>query len=208
MREKMLRNAMTVALFGLLCGCGTSPSVHYYTLSEPAAETIAKTGTAIVAIGPFTVPDYLQKPYIVIRESDQRMRFAEYHRWVEAPQDALVAWLARDVDRQLAIATVVPFPSASYSDAGYRVRGAIAQWDVDERGTAVLVVQWDCQSRDDSSVLPLRTSRYTAQAGKPADYASLVQALNRTAADFGHDITTALRSALPANGPEEQAEKK
>ena len=195
-----MRHTLTAALLTLLCACGTSPPVHYYTLSEPAAASVAKTGTTIVAIGPFTVPDYLQKPYIVIRESDQRMRFAEYHRWVEAPQDALVAWLARDVDQQLAAATAVPFPSASYSEAGYRVRGAIAQWDVDEHGTAVLVVQWDCRSRDGTPLLALRTSRYTAKARKADDYSSIVQALNATVADFGRDIVAALTTALPATG--------
>ena len=167
-----MRHTLTAALLTLLCACGTSPPVHYYTLSEPAAASVAKTGTTIVAIGPFTVPDYLQKPYIVIRESDQRMRFAEYHRWVEAPQDALVAWLARDVDQQL--------------------------------GTAVLVVQWDCRSRDGTPLLALRTSRYTAKARKADDYSSIVQALNATVADFGRDIVAALTTALPATRDSQQ----
>jgi uncharacterized protein len=193
----MSRHAIIALSFALLVACGTSPPVHYYTLSQPAAEILGKTDGTIVALGPFTVPDYLQKPYIVIREKDQRIHFSEYQRWAEVPQDALTAWLASDVDSHLATATVVGFPSASFSQADYRVRGAIAQWDVDTSGTAVLVVQWDCRARDGTSLLPLRTSRYTAQASKVDDYSSIVRALNETAAAFGRDITTALAAALP-----------
>jgi len=193
----MSRHAIIAGLTALLCACGTSPPVSYYTLSEPVPDSVGKTAATIVALGPFTAPDYLQKPYIVVRERDQRLRFDEYHRWADIPQDALTAWLASDVDSQLAAATVVAFPSASYSQAAYRVRGAIAQWDVDATGAAVLVVQWDCRARDDTPLLPLRTSRYTAQASRADDYPSIVRAMNDTAAAFGRDIATALAAALP-----------
>ena len=192
----MSRHAIIALSFALLAACGTSPPVRYYTLSEPPSATSSKTAGTIVALGPFTVPEYLEKPYIVIREKDQQMRFAEYHRWAEIPQDALTAWLASDVDSQLSEATVVAFPSANFSRADYRLRGAIAQWDVDVNGTAVLVVQWDCRASDDTPLLPVRTSRYTAQASNADDYPSIVQAMNETVAAFGRDITTALAASL------------
>jgi len=185
-----------VLLVGLYA-CGTSPPARHYALSEPAATSIAKTGSAVVLFGPFTVAQYLQRPQIVVRDTNHQLKLAEFDRWAEAPQVAVVPWLAREVDRQLANAVVVTFPSVGHADAPYRVRGTIAEWDTDAGGVAVLVVQWECATDNDVVLVPLRTSRYMAQALSPGDYGDIVAALNRTLADFAKDVAGALSSALP-----------
>ena len=108
-------------------------------------------------------------------------------------------WLARDVDRQLPNAVVVAFPSVGHADAPYRVRGTISQWDTDASGAAVLVVQWECVTDEEAVLVPLRTSRYTAQATKAGNYGDIVRALNQTLADFAAEVARALSSALPVN---------
>jgi len=182
-----------------LGGCGTSPPARYYALSEPAATSVPKTGSAVVLFGPFDVPQYLQRPQIIVRDANQKLQLAEFDRWAEAPQVALVPWLARDVDRQLSNAVVVAFPSVGHQDAPFRVRGTIAQWDTDAAGTAVLVVQWECVTDKDAVLVPLKTSRYTAHAAKAGNYGDIVRALNQTLADFAKDVSAALTSALPAS---------
>ncbi len=179
--------------------CGTSPPVRFYSLSEPAAPTATKVSDTVVVMGPFTVAQYLRRPQIVIRDADHRLQLAQFDQWAEAPQIALVPWLAREVDRQLAQAVVVAFPSLGHSDAPYRVRGTIAQWDTDAGGAAVLVVQWECVALDDTALIPLHTSRYTAQARRPDNYNDVVRALNQTLADFAADMATALSAALPSS---------
>jgi uncharacterized lipoprotein YmbA len=181
-----------------LSGCGTSPPARYYALSEPPATSTAKTGNVVVLFGPFNVAAYLQRPQIVVRDANQTLRLAEFDRWAEPPQVAIVPWLARDVDGQLSQAVVVAFPSVGHADAPYRVRGTISQWDTDAAGTAVFVVQWECVTDKDVVLVPLRTSRYTAPVSKVGNYGDIVHALNQTLADFAKDVATALTSALPA----------
>jgi uncharacterized lipoprotein YmbA len=181
----------------LLTACGTSPPARYYALSQPAATSVAKTGSAVVVFGPFTVAQYLQRPQIVVRDANHELQLGEFDRWAEAPQVAVVPWLARDVDRQLANAVVVAFPSVGHADAPYRVRGAISEWDTDASGAAVLVVQWECVTNAEAVLVPLRTSRYTAQAAKAGDYGDIVRALNQTLADFATEVATTLSSTLP-----------
>jgi uncharacterized lipoprotein YmbA len=170
--------------------------VHFYALSEPAPATIAKTGDAVVIFGPFDVAQYLKRPNIVVRDADQRLHLAQFDQWAESPQLALVPWLAREVDRQLAQAVVLAFPPLGHSDAPYRVRGTIAEWDTNASGAAVLVVQWECVADDGAALVPVHTSRYTAQAAKPDNYSDVVRALNQTLAEFAADIAGALSSAL------------
>ena len=196
-RTVMPRFVAIIVLVGI-GGCGTSPPAHYYTLSEPAAATVAKTDSTIVVFGPFNVAAYLQRPQIVVRDADQKLHLAEFDRWAEPPQVALVPWLARDLDRQLSNAVVVAFPSVGHADAPFRLRGTIAQWDSDSAGTAVLVVQWECVTDQDATLVPLKTSRYTAQAAKAGNYGDVVRALNQTLADFANDVAAVLTTALPS----------
>lgn len=184
-------------LLAVVTGCGTSPPVHYYSLSEPVAASVEKTGDAVVIFGPFSIAQYLQRPQIVVRDNGNQMQMAEFDRWVAAPQSALVPWLAREVDRQLANGVVVAFPSIGHSNAPYRVRGTISQWDTDPSGAATLVVQWDCVMDEHTGVVPLHTSRYSAQAQRPQNYGDIVGALNATLADFAADVAGVLASALP-----------
>ena len=142
--------------------------------------------------------EYLQRPQIVVRDANHELRLGEFDRWAEAPQVAVVPWLARDVDRQLANAVVVAFPSVGHADAPYRVRGTISEWDTDASGAAVLVVQWECVTNNEAVLVPLRTSRYTAQATEAGNYGDIVRALNQTLADFAAEVVTSLSSALPA----------
>lgn len=188
-----------VLLVGL-SGCGTSPPTRHYALSEPGATSVTKTGSAVVLFGPFEVAQYLQRPQIVVRDTNHQLLLAEFDRWAAAPQAAVVPWLAREVDRQLATAVVVAFPSVGHAAAPYRVRGTIAQWDTDATGAAVLVVQWECVTDTDAVLLPLRTSRYTAQAANPGNYGDIVRALNQTLAEFAGDVAATLSSALPSAG--------
>jgi hypothetical protein len=195
----MLRSTVVAFAVLVLAACGTSPPARYYALSEPAAASVAKTGNAVVLFGPFSVASYLQRPQIVVRDANHALQLGEFDRWAESPQVALVPWLARDVDRRLASAVVVAFPSVGHADAPYRVRGTISQWDTDASGAAVLVVQWECVTDKETVLVPLRTSRYTAQAAKAGNYGDIVRALNQTLADFAAEVAAALSSTLPAN---------
>jgi hypothetical protein len=190
----MKRRAIVIFAM-VLVACGTSPPTRYYALSEPAPTSVDKTGHAVVALGPLMLADYLQRPQIVVRGDDQRLRVADFDRWAEPPDRAIARWLAREVDRQLAAGTVVEASGAPNPD--YRIRGQIAQWDVDTTTNAVLVVQWAVVDRDGGATVAMRTSRYTAPVRSATDYSDVVRGLNRTLADFAADVAAALARALP-----------
>ena len=104
----MSRSTVVAFVVLMLSACGTSPPARYYALSEPAAASVSKTGNAVVLFGPFSVAQYLQRPQIVVRDANHELKLGEFDRWASASV-AVVPWLARDVDRQLANAVVVAF---------------------------------------------------------------------------------------------------
>ena len=189
--------AMIVAV-AWLAACGTSPPTRYWALSEPAAPAIEKSGHTLVALGPMMLADYLERPQIVVRARDQRLQVAEYDRWAEMPDRAIARWLARDLDAKLAAATVVDATMPA-SPAAYRIRGQIAQWDVDASANAVLVVQWEIVGRDGKPVVAMRSSRYATPIASVKDYAEVVRGLNATLAAFADEIAAALSRVLASD---------
>ena len=183
----------------VLVACGSSPPARYYALSEPAVTTVEKSGTTLVALGPLMLADYLQRPQIVVRGKDQQLHVAEYDRWAETPDRAIARWLARDLDAKLAAATVIDATMPS-SLPNYRIRGQIAQWDVDAGANAVLAVQWEIVDRDGKPVVAMRSSRYATPVGSASDYAQVVRGLNATLASFADEVAAALSRVLAARG--------
>ena len=187
----MARHPIAVlALALVVTACGSSPPVHFYTLSPPVAASVEKTGHATVAFGPLVVADYLQRPQIVVRDSNQQLHLAEFNRWAEPTQSAIARWLALDIDRQFAGGVVVE--SSQTARADYRVRGQILQWDVDASSNAVLVAQWEVVDHDGKAVAPWRTSRFNATVKSTSDYNDVVRGLNQTLAEFADEIASAL----------------
>ena len=78
-------------------GCATSPPARFYLLSPPAAQSMAdqmQKKTVQVSLQ-VQVPDYLDRPQIMIREDTHRLSLAELDRWAEPLSRMLTQFLAQ-----------------------------------------------------------------------------------------------------------------
>src|SRR5271157_1862130 len=81
------RALFTIALFMvILTGCARSPSSKFYQLNEVLNETSATHAVSpdlsqVIAIGPVRIPDYLDRPQIVIRSGKNELKLSEFDRW-------------------------------------------------------------------------------------------------------------------------------
>ena len=70
-----------------LTGClGTSKAPNFYTFDTQPVET-SKSELAL-AVGPFELPEYLNRPQIVIRGEDEQLIVRQFDRWGEPLQRA------------------------------------------------------------------------------------------------------------------------
>ena len=130
----------------LVAGCASSPPTNLYTLSAigvPLTETAApQSASAVVAIGPVTLPDYIDRPQIVTRQSPYRLELAAYDQWAAPLHDMLPRVLVEDVALRLPAVPVVSFPQVSEGNFDYRVAVDISRFDVDATGEATLAARW------------------------------------------------------------------
>ncbi|MBV7598524.1 ABC-type transport auxiliary lipoprotein family protein [Aeromonas encheleia] len=80
----MKKRMMSLALLGLLAGCGSAPtSLHYYSLDtdNQPAPTVAAQPQHQLVLRPVALSGQLDKASLVYQLAGNELHFAEYHRW-------------------------------------------------------------------------------------------------------------------------------
>ncbi len=99
--------ALTLAL----TGCG-SPDNKYFTLSTDGPATPAlQAAMRTVSVDEVTIPAYLDRPQIVIRQDMNRADIREYERWMEPLDSMLRRVLAADLAARLGAGRVLDRPA-------------------------------------------------------------------------------------------------
>ena len=135
----------------LVAGCAGSPPSNLYTLSAigtAASESQSlQAPPAVIAIGPVSLPDYLDRPQIVTRQSAYQLELAANDRWAAPLYDMLPRVLVEDLALRLPSDRIVSFPEIGDASFDYRVAVQVSRFDVDATGEATLAARWQLYAR-------------------------------------------------------------
>ena len=181
----------------MIAGCGTSPTVHYYGMETIDVDyTKDPTGSLVLALGPFRVPEYLNRSQMVIRGANAEMIVDDINHWAEPINDAIHRILASNVDSFLGSMVVLAYPTSALLDLDYRLSGRIIRFDSDQTGMIVLEVQWGAGDIDGNVLVAPGRGRYTSQATTPGNPGSIALAMSDALAQFSRDIAREIGSAV------------
>ena len=138
-----MRYAYTLVLFITICGCASSPPSQFYTLSvaaAPDATPVARTEYGIV-VGPGAVPESVDRPQLVLRLSDNRVRIAEQARWAEPLASAIPQVIAGELARLLNSSRVRAYPQ-NPEGFDYQVLLEVLRFDSVLDDAATVEVAW------------------------------------------------------------------
>ena len=192
---------MTVgaALALTLMACSSSPPVRYFSLSPiDSGFQQDPDDSVMLGLGPFRMPDYLDRSQIVTRGANSEMQVDEFSRWSEPLATSLLRIVSIDVDNLLPGVVVVVFPYESFvrDQVKYRLLGDINRFEADHLGQIVLEVQWGVADADGGVTVPVRRNRYQAQAATPDDPSAVAAAMNDALSQFSRDIASKLEAVL------------
>jgi hypothetical protein len=194
----------------VLAGCGSSPTPKFYTLHSVAAkatdqapagpqtEQPAPAAPAVIGIGPVEIPDYLDRPQLVTRSEQNRMRLLEFDLWTGS--------LRADVSRVLMEDLYAVLPPDRFSVVwwkqgaamDYRVAVHIHRFDAGP-GEVLLSAQWTLFTKEKKGAPLMATSRITEASG--ADPGETVAAMSRALARLSREIAQKVQgSALREPG--------
>jgi uncharacterized lipoprotein YmbA len=183
-------------LASAVSSCHTSAPSRLYSLESIEESDGAMPGSFHIVLGPWQLPEYLNRPQIVTRTSSAELEAAGFHRWAEPIDDGFGRVLAMNLSTLLQSSSVYEMPSDRHNPEGDFVSGRIYRFDVDDTGAAVLDLIWAVHDKDRQLLHGPVRSVYEEQSTSPSDHDAGVQALSRTVGSFSREIAEVV-STLP-----------
>lgn len=196
----MMRWAWLLGL-AALAGCANSlVNERYYTLRAQAPARAAPSPeprSISVSVGPVRIPEVVDRPQLVLRVAENRVRIVDGHRWAEPLKRAIPVVLAQDLARRLPAAQVAVHGENAIRDAELRVQLDIRRFDSMPGEAVVLEGIWSVRRVADGA---MRTGSFALReplAG--AGYEAIVAAHEQTLARLSESLAEALGALAPAD---------
>jgi len=185
---------LLLALVICLSACaGKSASSKFYVLSPlPQSKLSGADGTTI-GVFPVSMPDYLDRPQIVTRVSDNEIKLDEFSRWAEPLKESFYTALVDNLSTLLNHEKIIKTSHNLGTPTTLQVGVEVLQFDGALGGDVVLSVKWGLFGERGKNVLIAKRSSFKEPTGA-ATYEALVAAQSRAVAALSREIAEAIGS--------------
>ncbi len=201
MNDRLSMAARAALLGGVLAltGCAGSETVRYYVLSATLA---GPSGAAVrdipVGVGPVELPEYLDRPQIVTRTSQNELNVADFDRWAESLKDNTIRVLAENLAMLLPSQRVSVYPWKRATPVDYQITVQVSRFDRMENGESVFAMRWRVLDGGGRELLSRISTYRETPAG--SDYAATVAAMNRNLEAFSRDVAIMIEALSTGSG--------
>jgi uncharacterized lipoprotein YmbA len=188
-----LTHFLAATLLLLVAACSQTPPTQFYTLSSmqlPASDVGGPN--TVVGVGPVTLPEYLDRPQIVTRESGNRVMLADFSVWVEPVNGMFMRVLVENLSLLLATDNVIALPQRRPMRLDYQVEVDVTRFDADLSGRALLDARWRVFGRDGERLIGEGRSTIVVPAAEPGTYEAIVAALSKALGQMSAAIASAI----------------
>lgn len=198
-RSRSLRvAALALALAAGVAGCagvlGIRPvPTRSYVLSAGTAPTdgVVSTPAASVGLLPVSIPDYLDRPSLVTRKSDDQLELAGQDLWAESLDRGTARVLVLNLTRLRPDRAFERFPWRRTRRLDEQLAVSIERFDGPAGGDVELVARWTVYAADGRTILISRRAGFREPAGGPG-YDAMVAAMSRALARLSEAIAESL----------------
>ena len=201
-------NARLVGLVLALAlgGCmaiSKSPSSRFYALqtmdASQAGEKLNIPSSVIIGIGPVKVPEYLNRPQIVTQDTNNLITFAEFDRWGEPLDLALLRLVSANLSVMLPDATLEICPWNLAIPVKYQVILDVVRLESRLDKDVALTVQWSVIDLENKKMMLIKKSEFS-QPIEPHNYSGLAKTLSMECASLSGEIAKTLSALLTQPG--------
>ena len=183
----------------LASGCmRNSGPVQFYMLNADSgvADTVRVSAAGqgpVIGLGPIRIPEYLNRPQMIVAVADNQYRLFEDHRWAERLDQNISLALFKALPRQLGTDRIVRFPWSQRQVVDYQVGIDILEFNVNASGQSRLIAQWFIKRKD----LPTIDKRSIYQfPASTTDQAVMVKAQSQCLTKLSLEIAETLRRLI------------
>jgi uncharacterized lipoprotein YmbA len=191
-----------------LSGCFSlsrdEPPIEHYVLStaDIAEDRVyaERTGPTI-GLRQVQLAEYLDIPFIVVRQGPNRITYSDFHRWGEGLAGGINRAVARRLESRGVFGGVDVAPWSAGATHDYliqihvtRFEGAAADVEQPQTGSTHVTASWTLMRMPGSVVVARGNVDRRQPAWQVGDYASLLAAFEEGLSDLGDDIFEGLVS--------------
>ena len=189
----------TIAFVGILaalvCGCGSTPPAHFYTLSALPAPAATPSNLS-VSVGPVSVPAIVDRPQIVVTTGANQVALDDFNQWASPLQNNIARVVAENLSAMLGTPGVTLSSQSLGADAAYRAAIDVQRFESVPGESANFDAVWTVRRLQDGVSRTGRTS--IREPPSEVGYAALAAAHSRAIARLSQDIANAVRALAPA----------
>lgn len=193
-----------VGLVLLITSCGgKTPPSSFYALSAMEVGGVSpgpSTKEIRVGVGPIRLPDYLNRPQIVIRQGPNRLIVDEFHRWGGSLEEELLRILAENLGMLLGFDRVRVY-AEELDTPDCRVRLSLQRFEGIDQRKALLKGVWTLVEPRTGKLLKTSEGIFQAPAAG-TDYEALVKAMSDALAAMSRGIAADIERLYSGNRPD------
>jgi len=184
-------------LIFLLAACSSTPPTRFYKLNSlPGGQQenpAALLGMDIaIGVGPVELPEFLDRPQIVTRKSQNQVEIAEFHRWAASFPRDFSRVLAKNISTLLPTDRVAVYPWEDSFSPTYQVKLDVEQFDGQLGEQVFLRVIWSLVGQEEMKELVVRKT-LIEEPVLTNDYEGLVAAQSNALATLSREIVEEIR---------------
>jgi len=187
-----------LVLGGCLGGGSQTPPTRYFVLNslhtaQNKNHPVAELKDAVVVVGPLTLTQVLDRPQIIIRQSNNEIRVLDLDRWAEPLQENLTRVVVDNLAVLLSNGRVIRFPPARSIPVTYQIIIEVTRFDGNPKEQVMLRARWGILGDNGDSVL-LKQESVLNEPSNGDTIAEMVSAQSRLVAKFSRDLAEAIKT--------------
>ena len=149
------------------CASSKTPVTHFYILDPcdsitlPAGQ-MAQKSIFSIGVTSFRLPQYLERPQIVTRSSENKLVLAEFHQWGGNLRKNMTRVLAKNLSQLMGTPEIFIYPDIPQSPPDFRVELTVMKFERDPDRKVRLSAQW--RLFGDKDKVPLKTEITTLES--------------------------------------------
>ena len=185
-------------LVSIIVSCSSTPATQFYKLNSlPSTqqENPALPGMDIaIGVGPVELPEFLDRPQIVTRKSQNQLEISEFHRWAASFPRDFSRVLAKNISTLLPTDRVALYPWDDTFSPTYQIKLEVEQFDGQLGEQVFLRVIWAVVGQEGANELVVRKT-VIEEPVLTNDYEGLVAAKSNALATFSREIVEEIRKS-------------
>jgi hypothetical protein len=197
MKNRFSLGWASLILIFLLVACSSTPATKFYKLNSlPSTQQenpAALPGDYIaIGVGPVELPEFLDRPQIVTRKSQNQLEISEFHRWAASFPNDFSRVLAKNISTLLPTDRVAVYPWEDTFSPTYQVKLDVEQFDGQLGEQVFLRVIWSLVGEEEKKELVVRKT-LVEEPVLTNDYEGLVAAQSNALATLSREIVEEIR---------------